>query len=128
MLFKRIHFSQLINLKVQSNKFDKNSWIIWIRIFGFNFFIYSELNRLDSYSIYNASVYSVLVFVSCPKVLYHLEIDNIFRITLVVADWLAWNPYHRSSFFTVSDWIILKFKLIYRWNFMSASLGKRNGK
>ena len=33
----------------------------------------------------------VIVFysVSCPKVLYHLESDNLFRITLVVADWLG---------------------------------------
>ena len=47
------------------------------------------------------------------------------RITIVVADWLGWNPYHRSSFFTVSDWIILKFKLFYRWNFLSALLKRR---
>ena len=33
--------------------------------------------------------YSVLVSVSCPKTLYHLESDNIFRITVVVADWLG---------------------------------------
>ena len=26
---------------------------------------------------------------SCPKELYHLESDNLFRITLVVADWLG---------------------------------------
>ena len=32
--------------------------------------------------------YSVLVSVPCPKALYHLESDNIFRITVVVADWL----------------------------------------
>ena len=43
-------------------------------------------------------LYSVLVSVSCPKALFHLESDNIFRITVVVADWLGWNPYHRSSF------------------------------
>ena len=34
-------------------------------------------------------VYSVLVSVSCPKALYHLESDTLFRITLVVADWLG---------------------------------------
>ena len=36
-------------------------------------------------------IYSVLVSVSCPKALYNLETDNIFRITLrlVVADWLS---------------------------------------
>ena len=33
--------------------------------------------------------YSVLVSVSCPKALYHLESDNIFHITVVVADWLG---------------------------------------
>ena len=35
------------------------------------------------------NIYSVLVSVSCPKALYHLESDNIFRITVVVADWLG---------------------------------------
>ena len=60
-------------------------------------------------------LYSVLVSVSCPKALYHLESDNLFRITVVVADWLGWNPYYRSSFCTVSDWMIWKiqsFKLL----------------
>ena len=33
-------------------------------------------------------LYSVLVSVSCPKALYQLESDNLFRITVVVADWL----------------------------------------
>ena len=33
--------------------------------------------------------YSVLVSVSCPKALFHLESDNLFRITVVVADWLG---------------------------------------
>ena len=74
------------------------------------------------------SIYSVLVSVSCPKALFHLESDNLFRITVVVADWLGWNPYHRSSFFSISDWIILKFKLIYRWNFLSALLEWRHRK
>ena len=36
-----------------------------------------------------SSFYSVLVSVSCPKALYHLESDNLFRITVVVADWLG---------------------------------------
>ena len=76
---------------------------------------------MNSKNIKN-QIYSVLVSVSCPKALYHLESDNLFRITVVVADWLSWNPYHRSSFSTVSDWIILKFKLIYRWNFLSVLL------
>ena len=35
------------------------------------------------------SIYSVLVSISCPKALYHLESDNIFRITVAVADWLG---------------------------------------
>ena len=53
--------------------------------------------------------YSVLASVSCPwKALYHLESDNLFRINVVVADWFGQNPYHRSSFCTVSDWMILK--------------------
>ena len=34
-------------------------------------------------------IYSVLVSVSCPKALFRLEIDNPFRITLVVAYWLG---------------------------------------
>ena len=34
-------------------------------------------------------IYSVLLSVSCPKALYHLESDNLFRITVVVADWLG---------------------------------------
>ena len=34
-------------------------------------------------------IYSVLASVSCPKALYHLERDNLFRITVVVADWLG---------------------------------------
>ena len=33
--------------------------------------------------------YSVLVSVSCPKALYHLESDNIFHMIIVVADWLG---------------------------------------
>ena len=70
----------------------------------------------------------VFIIVSCPKALYHLENDHIFRITVVVADWLGWNPYHRSNLFSVSDWIILKFKLIYRWNFLSALLEWRSSK
>ena len=41
------------------------------------------------YSLPLAQVYSVLVSVSCPKALYHLESDNLFRITAVVADWLG---------------------------------------
>ena len=32
--------------------------------------------------------YSVLVSISCPKVLYHSESDNLSLITLV-ADWLG---------------------------------------
>ena len=35
------------------------------------------------------TVYSVLVSVSCPKALFHLESDNLFCITVVVADWLG---------------------------------------
>ena len=31
-------------------------------------------------------IYSVLVFLSFTKALYHLESDNLLRITLVVAD------------------------------------------
>ena len=77
---------------------------------------------------FSCLVYSVLVSVSCPKALYHLESDNLFRITVVVADWLGWNPYHRSSFCTVSDWIILKFRLICHWNFLSTLLEWRNSK
>ena len=31
----------------------------------------------------------VFIIVSCPKALYHLESDNLFRITVLVADWLG---------------------------------------
>ena len=34
-------------------------------------------------------IYSVLVSVSCPKALFHLESDNLFRITVVIDDWLG---------------------------------------
>ena len=39
--------------------------------------------------IHHIHIYSVLVSVSCPKALFHLESDNLFRITVVVADWLG---------------------------------------
>ena len=39
--------------------------------------------------ILKTNFYSVLVSVSCPKALFHLESDNLFRITVVVADWLG---------------------------------------
>ena len=35
------------------------------------------------------SFYSVLVSVSFPGALYHLDSDSVFRITVVVADWLG---------------------------------------
>ena len=38
------------------------------------------------------AIYSVLVSVSCPKALLHFENDNLFPITVVVADWLGLNP------------------------------------
>ena len=77
-----------------------------------------------SYPIYMwmASLATFFILYLCPEALYHLESDNLFRITVVVADWLGWNPYHSSSFCTLSDWLILKFKLIYCWNFLSALL------
>ena len=34
-------------------------------------------------------IHSVLVSLSWAKALFHLESENIFRITLVVADWLG---------------------------------------
>ena len=33
--------------------------------------------------------YSVLVSISCPKALFHLESDNLFPITAVVANWIG---------------------------------------
>ena len=36
---------------------------------------------------FDSQFYSVFVSVSCPKALYHLENDNLFCITVVVADW-----------------------------------------
>ena len=40
-------------------------------------------------SIFSQEIYSVLVSVSCPKALFQLESDNLFRITVVVSDWLG---------------------------------------
>ena len=34
-------------------------------------------------------VFRTSKYISCPKALYHLDCDNIFRITVVVADWLG---------------------------------------
>ena len=62
--------------------------------------------------------YSELVSVSCPKALYHLESDTLFCITVVVADWLGWNPYHRSSFCIVSDWMIWKIQSLKLLEFL----------
>ena len=45
---------------------------------------------LRPWKFYDSNIiYSVLVSVSCPKALYHLESDYLFRITVVVADWLG---------------------------------------
>ena len=41
------------------------------------------------YDVIVTTFYSALVSVSCPKALFHLESDNLFRITVVVADWLG---------------------------------------
>ena len=49
----------------------------------------ADLTKLDGFLLVFVYVYSVLVSVSCPKALYHLESDNIFSITVVVADWLG---------------------------------------
>ena len=53
----------------------------------------NEHQRIDDVSTdlipYGFPFYSVLVSVSFPKALYQLESDNIFRITLVVPDWLG---------------------------------------
>ena len=46
----------------------------------------SKIRCIDLQGI---EIYSVLVSVSCPKALFHLESDNLFRITVVVADWLG---------------------------------------
>ena len=70
------------------------------------------------------TVYSVglLVALACPKALYHLRSDNIFRITEVVADWLDWNPYHRSRFFNCIRLDYLKIQTYLSLEFMSALL------
>ena len=64
-----------------------------------NNFCYERLNIEKTKQIQNEIVelawrsgcviYYVLVSVSCPKALFHLESDNLFRITVVVADWLG---------------------------------------
>ena len=50
-------------------------------------FQFSKVNNVNI--LIGTKFYSVLVSVSCPKALYHLESDNLFRITVVVADWLG---------------------------------------
>ena len=57
-------------------------------MFTFDIFPYMDCFMLIKL-MYCIVFYSVLVFVSCPKTLYHLESDNLFRITVVVADWLG---------------------------------------
>ena len=51
--------------------------------------VYICENKVYNSNVFIAKVYSVLVSVSCPKALFHLESDNLFRITVVVADWLG---------------------------------------
>ena len=51
--------------------------------------IYIGIFISDTTFILYLCLHSVLVSVSCPKTLYHLESDNIFRIAVVVADWLG---------------------------------------
>ena len=47
-------------------------------------------NPSENVILHSDTMYhSVLVSVSCPKAVYHLESDNLFRITVVVADWLG---------------------------------------
>ena len=59
------------------NKFSNSSYVITIKSYDPSY-IYKT----------NILIYSVLVSVSCPKALFHLESDNLFCITVVVADWL----------------------------------------
>ena len=67
-------------------------------------FVFSYLIEAKPKSIAIFFYYSVLVSVSWPKALLYLKSsDNLFRITLIVADWLGWNPYHCCSFCTVSS-------------------------
>ena len=72
--------------------------MVYFSVFDLKFL---DISKLVQYFIMYLCLYHV------QKALYHLESDNIFHITVVIADWLGWNPYRRSSFFTVSDWIIL---------------------
>ena len=48
-----------------------------------------DIFRLKSCLIKITAIHSVLMSVSCPKVLFHLESDNLFHNTVVVADWLG---------------------------------------
>ena len=53
--------------------------------------VYTQLRKIIKTlcKLMRYDYYSALVSISCPKALYHLESENIFRITVVVADWLG---------------------------------------
>ena len=48
-----------------------------------------QLAFVNSWVVTSEGNHSVLMFVSWLKALYHLESDNLFRITLIVADWIG---------------------------------------
>ena len=61
-----------------------------MNIIKIDFFTFKNLwKRNEELFIRVGVFYLVLVSVSCPKALYHSESDNLFRITVVVADWLG---------------------------------------
>ena len=105
---------------------EKGFWMVMVRL---STIFYMKSFYKQSMSLYIVIVdqrdmfsqihwiYSVPVSVSCSKVLFHLESDNLFHITIVVVDLLDWNPYHCSSCCTVSYWRILEFKIPYQVSF-----------
>ena len=70
----------------RSNRSASNNSRGWHTTFGDT---ESVSTATEQVIICDCTYYSVLVSVSCPKALYRLGSDNIFRITLVVADWLG---------------------------------------
>ena len=72
-----------------TNSFIDLHWTVGIRI------IFSKVDFVSTTFEFNddsmrkggcIAIYYVLVSVSCPKALFHLESDNLFRITVVVSD------------------------------------------
>ena len=62
------------------------SYYVYVRNISLFACLFLFLSLSVSLSVLPLCMY-VLVSLSCPKALYHLESDNLSRIILVVADW-----------------------------------------